>query len=172
VDGGSDPHLDGHLDGEWGQWATIAAKFARKAASEDRDDLRHSIILAMALQRERNRRNGDRPFSEGAMVRVASHTVADYWRERKRNGKLLSLDAPLLKEEGTSANDSDFGDTLVDDQAIDLDKWMDDRTWLLGFPRRLVEIAHKKVNGIALTNADHQYLHKWRRREMGQLSFE
>jgi len=38
VDGDGDPHLDGHLDGEWGQWAEIAVKIARRVPFEDRAD--------------------------------------------------------------------------------------------------------------------------------------
>lgn len=157
VEGGSDPHLDGHLDGEWGQWATIAAKIARRAPFEDRDDLRHSIILRLA---EIKARRG-KALSEGAVVRIARFTVLAYWRDRGRQPTILSLDAPARDADG---DDTDYGDTLADDQAIDLDKWVDERTWLLGCPRRLVEIAHKKVNGIPLTPADSRYLYKWRRK--------
>ena len=164
VDGGRDPHLDGHLVGEWGQWAEIGAKFARSAPFEDRDDLRHSIILRLA---EIKARKGE-PLTEGAIVRIARFTVLAYWRDKGRQPTILSLDAPTRDGDG---DETDYGDTLADDEAIDVDKWMDDRTWLLGCPRRLVEIAHKTVNGIPLTNADHIYLHKWRRRERRQTRF-
>ena len=154
----SSPHRSGHrLDGEWGQWATIAARFARRGPFEDRDDLRHTIILRLA---EIKARRG-KALTEGAVVRIARFTVLAYWRDRGRQPTILSLDAPARDADG---DETDYGDTLADDHAIDLDKWQDDRTWLLGCPKRLVVIAHKKVNGIPLTNADKCYLKRFRRK--------
>ena len=60
-------------------------------------------------------------------------------------------------------------ETIADDKALDLDAWLDARTFLLGCPHRLIEIAHKRVNGVVLNNADKLYLYKWRKREKKRL---
>lgn len=54
-------------------------------------------------------------------------------------------------------------DTLADDDAIDLEARVDARTWLLGCPRRLIKIAHKRVNKIALTSAELNHLTRFRK---------
>ena len=63
------------LDGEWAIWSEIAHWFERKVPTQDRGDIRHSIILELALARARD---GDKPFSKALMCRVASFVVADY----------------------------------------------------------------------------------------------
>ena len=152
------------LDGEWQQWYAVAHRFERKVPTQDRGDIRHSIILELALAR---RRDGDKPFSEGMMYRVASFVVADYWRKRMRKPTIFSLDHRIDDGNGNSI---DLIETVADDRAIDLDAWLDARTWLLGCPKRLVVIARKKVKGIPMTNADMIYLCKWRKRERIRLA--
>jgi hypothetical protein len=61
-------------------------------------------------------------------------------------------------------------ETIADDRAIDLDAWLDARTWLLGCPRRLVQIANKIRLEQALTNKEHQYLWYWRKKEQKSLA--
>ena len=60
-------------------------------------------------------------------------------------------------------------DTVADDKAIDLDAWLDARTWLLGCPKRLIVIASKRLKGIELDEKDRQYLSRYRRREQKSL---
>ncbi len=60
--------------------------------AQDRGDIRHNIILELALARARD---GDKPFSEAMMCRVASFVVADYWRKAKRKLTILSLDTEI-----------------------------------------------------------------------------
>jgi len=142
---------------DWQKYIAIAERFQHKARAQDREDLRHSIILRLA---EVAQRNGHKPFTEWAMLRVASYVVMEYWHAEKRNGKVVSLDTVIDDGEGNTVA---LIDTLADDKAIDLDAWLDAKTWLLGCPRRLVQIAHKKANGIALTWADHKYIERYRR---------
>ena len=145
---------------DWEKYSKVADRFQHKARFRDREDLRHSIILRLA---EIAQRNGHKPFTEWAMLRVASYVVMEYWHAEKRNGKLISLDSVIEDGEGNSVA---LIDTLADDKAIDLDAWLDAKTWLLGCPRRLVGIAHKRANGIALSNGDMIYL--CRARKNGQ----
>ena len=62
-----------------------------------------------------------------------------------------------------------MGELIADDKALDLDAWLDIRTFLLGCPNRLIAIAQKRLDGISLDNADKLYLGKWRRREQKRL---
>lgn len=148
---------------DWDKCITIADRFQHKASFQDRGDLRHNILIRLA---EVARRNGRKLLTEGAMVRVASYVVMEYWHTEKRNGKVISLNAGILDDEGHTI---ELIDTIADDSAIDLDSWLDARTWLMGCPKRLIEIAHKRVKGEALDIADRKYLCKWRKREQKRL---
>ena len=180
------------LNGEWAQWFRTAQRFEHKVPAQDRGDIRHSIILELAMARARD---GDKPFSEAMMCRVASCVVACYWRKQYKltNGldcgscsqkqrqkcrsedlyrqcpkaiKIESLSKPITDAEG---NVTELGDTIADDKAIDLGAWLDARTFLLSCPNRLIGIAHKRLGGIPLNNADKLYLSKWRKRERQSL---
>jgi len=129
------------------------------------------------------------------MYRIASFSVAQYWRTyyKLTNGldcghcstkqkrkcreddlysecpkliKLESLNKPIIDSEG---NLTELGDLITDDKALDLDAWLDIRTFLLGCPDRLIAIAQKRLDGIPLTNAEMKYLCKWRKREQKKL---
>ena len=65
----------------------------------------------------------------------------------KRQPTTLSLNSESQDDDG---NEVELWETLADDKAIDLDAWIDTRTFLLGCPKRLVEIARKRANGIPL----------------------
>jgi len=180
------------LDGEWRQWYDIAHRFEKKVPAQDRGDVRHNIILELALAR---RRDGDKPFSEAMMCRVASVTVAHYWRAQYKhtNGlecgscskaqrrkcredwlyrecpkaiRIESLDKPITDSEG---NITELGELIADDKAIDLDQWLDSKTFLLGCPQKLIDIAHKIRNGDNLTATDSQYLWRYRKRQQKTL---
>jgi hypothetical protein len=151
------------LQGEWAIWSEIAQRFERKVPTQDRGDIRHSIILELALARARD---GDKPFSQAMMCRVASFVVADYWRKEKRKPTILSLDTEIENGDGDT---TELIETVADDKAIDVEAWLDARTFLLGCPHRLIQIAHKRLNGVVLNNADKLYLCKWRKREQKRL---
>jgi hypothetical protein len=180
------------LEGEWLTYYKVASRFNHKAKVEDTEDLLHDIILTLAVA-ERN--NGHKPFTEAAMYRIASCRVADYWREHYKltNGltccscskaqrqkcrsedlyrecpkaiKLESLNKPIIDSEG---NLTELGELIADDKAIDLDGWVSDSTWELGYPQRLVDIAYKLKGGYPLTNADMIYLCRYRKQEQKRL---
>ena len=65
------------LEGEWLTYYKVASRFSHKAQAQDREDLLHDIIITLA---DVERNNGHKPFTEVAMYRIASFTVADYWR--------------------------------------------------------------------------------------------
>jgi hypothetical protein len=174
------------LDGEWLTYYQIASKFSLKAQAQDREDLLHNIIVTLA---DVARNNGRKPITEVAMYRVASVTVADYWRAQYKltNGldcgscskvqrrkcrsedlyskcpkaiKLEYLSQPIANGDG---NLTELGELIADDKAIDLDAWLDNKTFLQGCPQRLIGIAHKRLKGIPLDDRDRQYLSRYRR---------
>ena len=180
------------LNGEWAQWFRTAQRFEHKVPAQDRGDIRHSIILELAMARARD---GDKPFSEAMMCRVASCVVALYWRKQYKltNGldcgscsqkqrqkcrsedlyrqcpkaiKTEYLSKPITDADG---NVTELGDTIADDKAIDIGAWLDARTFLLSFPNRLVQIAHKKLEGTPLDKKDQKYLERFRRLEQHRL---
>ena len=175
---------------DWGKYITVADRYQHKAKAQDRQDLNHTIILSLAQAQANLDGNGGGQLSNVAMYRVASYTVADYWRTQYKhtNGldcgscskaqrkecrkdwlysecpkaiKLEYLSKPVVNSEG---NITELGELIADDNAIDLDAWVEVSTWELGYPERLVEIAHKLDNGEKLTATDSQYLWRYRKR--------
>ena len=180
------------LEGEWLTYYNVASRFTGRVKTEDKEDILHTIIATLA---DVERNNGHKPFTEAVMYRIASRTVADYWRTyyKASNGldcgscskaqrrkckeddlytqcpkaiKLESLDQPIIDSEGHT---TELGELIADDKALDLGAWLDAKTFLLGFPQRLLGIADKLNSGEALTNKDHQYLWYWRKREQKSL---
>jgi hypothetical protein len=179
------------LDGEWAIYYQVASRFAHKAQAQDREDLLHDIMIALA---DVARNNGHKPFTELAMYRVASITVAHHWRAQYRltNGldcgscskaqrracreddlysecpkavKLEYLSQPITDD----GNLTELGELIADDRAIDLDAWLDSKTFLAGCPQRLIVIAYKIRNGQALDDKDRQYLCRYRRQTQKSL---
>jgi DNA-directed RNA polymerase specialized sigma24 family protein len=180
------------LEGEWATYYQVASHFTRRVKGQDRLDLLHDIILTLALAINNN---GHMPITEASMYRIASHTVANYWRSQYRltngldcgncsNGqrakcrkewlypqcpkaiRLESLSRPVVDENG---NMTELGELIADDKALDLDAWLDTKTFLQGCPQRLIAIAQKKTEGQALSNQEHQYLWRFRQKAQGSL---
>lgn len=149
---------------DWSKYIAVADRFQYKAKTSDREDLNHTIILSLAQAQIGLDNNGGGQLSDVAMLRVASYECQKYWRSIKRQLTILSLNTELNDGDGI-----ELIDTVADDKAIDLDAWLDARTWLLGCPKRLVVVADKRVNGKPLTVADRKYLWKWRKTEQKTL---
>ncbi|GAI24115.1 unnamed protein product, partial [marine sediment metagenome] len=60
-------------------------------------------------------------------------------------------------------------DTLADDKAIDLDQWLDDKTFLYSFPVKLIRLAWKKANGYRLTDSERVYFYRHSKKAQTQL---
>ncbi len=151
---------------DYGKYITVADRYQSKAKREDREDLNHTIILSLAQAQLAKDNNGGGQLSDVAMLRVASYECQKYWRAIKRQLTILSLNTDIYDGDG---NTTELINTVADDKAIDLDAWIDARTWLLGCPQRLIQIASKRLKGITLNNADKLYLGKWRKREQKRL---
>jgi len=166
----------------------VASRHANRAMAQDREDLLHTIILTLAVA-ERN--NGHKPFTIGAMHRIASRCVADYWfkhyeinngldckhcskeqRRKCKEGNLYSecpkaikleyLSKPILDGEG---NLTELGELIADPESLDLNAWDRESLWQLGYKPRLVDIANKLKAGIPLDNGDRSYLKRFRKDE-------
>jgi hypothetical protein len=145
---------------DWQKYIEIADKFQHRAKPADREDLRQDIILRLA---EVASDNGRKPVTEGAMVRVASYTVMAYWRDLMRKPTILSLNGELSDGDGDTV---ELWQTLADDRAINLEAWLDAKRWLLGCPKRLVQIAFKRYVGKPLDNKEKCYLQRYRQTEL------
>ena len=176
------------LDGEWLTYYKVATKYVHKARFEDRDDLLHTIMLNLAVA---GKSNGHKPDNASWMYRIASFTIAQYWRDYyyRTNGidcghcsnqqrkrckrdnlygskcpkaiKVESLSKPIVDGDG---HISELGELIADDKAIDLADWLDQKTFLLGCPQRLIDIAEKIRDKEALTQVELNYLCRWRKR--------
>ena len=145
---------------DWEKYIEIANKFQHRAKPADREDLRQDIILRLA---EVASDNGHKPVTEGAMVRVASYTVMAYWRDMMRKPTILSLNGELDNGDGDTV---ELWQTLADDKAIDVEAWQDAKRWLLGCPKRLVQIAYKRYIGTSLNHREQLYLLNHRQKEL------
>ncbi len=148
---------------DWQAYIKVAHRYQKKAKFEDREDTRHDIITRLA---EVASRTPDQHLTELAMYRVASYVVMEYWHNLKRQPTLLSLNEEITDAEGDS---TELYQTLADDKAINLDDWIDCKTWLKGCPGRLVKIAIKKVAGKPLNHKDQVYLNRYRKKNLAKL---
>ena len=153
---------------DYGKYITVANRYQRKAKYQDREDLNHDIIIALAEAQRAKDNNGGGELSDIAMMRIASYECQKYWRAIKRRSNIGSLNTEINNGDG-DGDGIELIDTVADDRAIDLDAWIDASIWLLGCPRRLVQIASKRVKGIGLTNKEHQYLWRFRQKEQKHL---
>ena len=65
---------------DWSKYITVANRYQHKARAEDREDLNHNIIVALADAQRAKDNNGGGQLSQVSMYRIASYQVADYWR--------------------------------------------------------------------------------------------
>ena len=181
------------LEGDYAIYYKVATKYVHKARYEDRDDLLHTIMLNLAVA---GKNDGHKPDNPSWLYRIASFTVAQYWRDyyyrvngincghcsnqqRKkckrdnlygskcpRATKMESLSKPIADGDG---NLTELGNLIADDKALDLAEWTDIKTFLLGCPQRLIDIAEKKRDGIPLDGKDRKYLCKMLKRYQNPL---
>ena len=162
----------------------VALRFARKALIDDTQDLLHDIIEGLARIAEH------KTLSEAAMYRLAEHIKDHYWYRHYayRNGldcqhcskaqrakcranwaysdcpraiTLESINQTIIDSEG---NITELAELIADDKALDLAEWLDAKTFLIGAPIRLKQIARKLYKGEALTYPERNYLSRLRKK--------
>jgi hypothetical protein len=180
------------LEGEWLTYYQVASHFSHKAKAQDRGDLLHDVMLTLYQVAHAN---GHKPMTEPRMYRIASHAVADYWRRQYSltNGlncgscsqaqrkackddwlygecpkalRIESLSKPIVDSEG---NMTQLGELIADDQATDIDEWLDTRLFQTSYPLKLIGIALHLREGKVLTKTEKQYLWRFRRKEQKAL---
>jgi len=181
------------LEGDYAIYYKVATKFVYKAQAQDREDLLHIIMLNLAVA---GRNNGHKPDNPSWMYRIASFSVAQYWRDyyRRTYGidcghcsnqqrkkckrdnlygsqcpraiRIESLQKPIADGDGHL---TELGELITDDKALDLAEWMDINTFLLGCPQRLIDIAEKRRDGQALNWREYKYLERFRRKTQKEL---
>jgi len=175
------------LEGEWLTYYKVATKFCHKAQAQDREDLLHTIMVNLAVA---NRSNGYKPDNPSWMYRIASFTVAQYWRDyykrisgidcghcsnpqrKKCKRDNLYSECPKairIERLNKPIDDSDghlteLGELIADNKALDLAEWLDINTFLLGCPQRLIDIAEKRRDGIPLTGTEQRYLNRYQQK--------
>jgi hypothetical protein len=181
------------LEGDWFTYYQVATKFVYKAQAQDREDLLHIIMLNLAVA---GGSNGHKPDNPSWMYRIASFSVAQYWRDyyRRTYGidcghcsnqqrkkckaddlysecpraiRIESLQKPIADGDGHL---SELGELINDDRALDLAEWTDINTFLLGCPQRLIDIAEKIRNKIPLEGKEYDYIERWRRKNQLKLA--
>jgi hypothetical protein len=68
-----------------GQYLEIAQRFEHNARAQDREDLRHNIIIRLFEVARAKEAKGE-AFTELAKLRTASYMAPAYWRDEKHNG--------------------------------------------------------------------------------------
>jgi len=144
------------LVGEWLDWLGVARRYEHRVPSQDRYDMRHTILLELAKARHRD----NKPIPPLRAYRIASLMIALHWRKVMRQPTILSLHTEI------DDNATELSETVADDNASDLDAWLDAERFLLGCPMRLVQIANKKVRGIPLNKTDARYYERQRLKEL------
>jgi len=189
----------GGLAGEWERYYRVAEVFERKAIDQDRGDLRHNILLELATAQRRNgdkplsdptlyrigryvvadywRNLNKTPLKVCILTGIAQkqdYGKCNYQHKPSSCAKCGFRASRPIESLNTEVEDGEGGmveliDTIADDSAIDLEAWVDARTWLLGCPKRLVAIAHKRKDGWELTEGEQSYFLRWRRKEQKRL---
>ena len=152
-------------DGEWGEYWKLAERYSQRAILDDREDLRDTIMVTL-FEVGKRREAQAKPFSNLAKLRTASYARKGFYRDKKRLGRIVSLNVKVPNDEG---EETELLDTLADDKALDLNAWLDARYWLLNCPATLARIALKRAKGIPLTKYEQLYLCRFWKRQQKRL---
>jgi len=176
------------LEGEWLEWYQVAKLYERKVPYQDRADIRHTIILRLAEARAKT----TEPIPLYKAYRIASYMVADYYRQQQKLNtgldckncskaqrskckkddlysqcpKLIRLEYLESERVDSEGNRVTILDTLADDNAIDLELWLDAKAFRQGCPIRLIELAYQMRAGIPLNKTDSRYYERQKKKEL------
>jgi len=179
-----------HLPEPYLTYYKIALRFGHKALLDEQDDLLHDIIEELArVAKDRTLseaamyriaehikdhywykhyayHNGLDCQHCSKAQRAKCRTAWAYsdwaYYDCRRAITLESINRPIIDSEG---NITELAELIADDKALDLEEWLDAKTFLIGAPIRLKQIARKLNNKVeALTVAERKYLCKSRRK--------
>jgi hypothetical protein len=89
--------------------------------------------------------------------------VDDLYRDCRKAVKLESLNKPIIDENGYI---TELGDLIADDNAINLECWLDASMFIRGLPKTIIRIAVKQLHDIPLTKQEANCLYHYRNREL------
>jgi hypothetical protein len=167
----------------------IALRFAHKALIDDRQDLLHDIIEGLVRVAEHKTLSEAAMYriaehikdhywyghyayhngldcqhcSKAQRAKCRANWAYSDWAycDCHRAITLESINQPIIDSEG---NITELAELIADDKALDLEEWLDAKTFLIGAPIRLKAIAKKRMKGETLTGAEYKYLTKLRKR--------
>jgi len=183
-----------HLPEPYLTYYKIALRFGHKALLDEQDDLLHDIIEGLAGIANRKAATGQDfseaamyriaehikdhywykhyAYHNGLdcqhcskVQRAKCRTAWAYsdwaYYDCRRAITLESINQPIIDSEG---NITEFAELIADDKALDLEEWLDVKTFLIGAPIRLKQIARKLNKGEALGYPERNYLSRLRKK--------
>ncbi len=190
---GNGHHGNGYdeLEGDYALFYKVAKGFTHRVKPEDREDILHDLILAMARVKAIYDAKG-KELTEGGLVRIAQYEIADYWRKWYHRNRNHDCGRCSQSQRRKCAEDYSYGsrcpkaieieslDTLVEDgdgdstplyeliadDDADFIPRLNARLILKGYPRRFVQLAYKRYAGYRLTDSEAHYY--WRERKKAQ----
>lgn len=135
---------------DWQMFADVATKMHLKVPYDHREDMRQEIIVRLA---ERDVKTKSLAYI------VARQAIVDWWRHERYRLQTHMRDWEVFDSEGNSVPIVD----LIQANEPDFESWLDAKEALSALPFKLVRLATKKVAGLALTKAEHEYLRRWRK---------
>jgi len=137
----------------WHEWAKIASNFIWTLDDQwDREDLMQNIIVRCAEVAEVYRQRGI-PFNKGAVIKTAEYTRLRFYRDKKRWKRVfsVSLNSTVTDFDG---EETEMIETILDKKGIDLDAWLDFKTYYQSRPkaerraiRKLIRESWQKLSG-------------------------
>jgi len=172
----------------------VAMRFAIKALTDDREDLLHDIIEGLAGVAEHKTLSEAAMYriaehikdhywykhyayhngldcqhcSKAQRAKCRANWAYSDWAycDCHRAITLESINQPIIDSEG---NITELAELIADDRALDLAEWLDAKTFLIGAPIRLKQIARKLNKGDTLSHTERNYLYKLRKKEQKAL---
>ena len=129
----------------WREWARIARNFSYQLEEPwDREDLMHDIIVELAKVAEKYRQQG-KPLTKGGCIKVAEYRRLHFYHQKKRWRKVSSVSLNGIVRDG-DGNETELINTLVAQKGIDLDTWIDAKSYYMRSPERVRRAIRKLVN--------------------------
>lgn len=184
---------------DYSKLAQVAVRFAIKAKLQDQDDLLHDIIIGLADASKAMIAKGEPFSEQAMFrtaEHIKDHywhkRYAYYYgldcqhcsKEQKAKcsynwqhadfayvdcHKAIQLESLNQVVSDSEGNMTEIGDLLLDNNASDIDLWLDAKMWLIKAPIKLKSIVLKQSKGEALSIAERVYLSRLRKREQAKL---
>jgi len=184
-----------HLPEPYLTYYKVALRFAQKALLNEREDLLHDVIEGLAKVAEKKAATGQdfsqaamyriaehikdhywyrhyayhngldcQHCSKAQRAKCRAAWAYSDWAyyDCRRAVTLESINKPIIDGEG---NITELGELIADDKALDLEEWVDAKTFLIGAPIRLKQIARKLRKGDTLNHPERDYLYKLRKKQ-------